>query len=51
MRQLEEKELRKSMERIFEAYGTPLENVTAFRYLGRVMMAGDNDWPVVVGNL
>ena len=28
-----------------------MENVTAFRYLGRVMTAGDDDWPAVVGNL
>ena len=40
--------MRKSTERDFEAYGTPLENVTAFKYLGRVMTAGDDDWPVVV---
>ena len=28
----------------FEAYGAPLENVTAFKYLGRLMTAGDDDW-------
>ena len=26
-------------------------NVTLFRYLGRVMMVGDDDWPEVVVNL
>ena len=35
----------------FEAYGEPLENVTAFRYLGRVLTAGDDDWLAAVGNL
>ena len=39
------------MERAFEAYGAPLENVTAFRYMVRVMTTGDYDWPVVVDNL
>ena len=38
-------------ERVFETYADPLENVTAFKYLGQVMMAGDYDWPTVVGNL
>ena len=42
-RWLAEEELRDSTERAFEAYGAPLENVTAFRYLERVMMAGDDD--------
>ena len=45
-----EEELRESTERAFEAYVATLENVTAFRYLGRVMTAGDDDWPTVVGN-
>ena len=34
-----------------QAYGEPLENVTAFRYLGKVIAAGDDGWPAVVGNL
>ena len=50
-RRLVEEELRESTERAFQAYGKPLENMTAFRYLGRVMMAGDDDWTAVVGNL
>ena len=41
----------KSTEGAFEAYGEPLENVTAFKFLGRVMTTGDDDWPAVVGNL
>ena len=44
-------ELRDSMERAFEAYGTPLETVSTFKYLGRVMTVGDDDWPAVAGNL
>ena len=39
------------MERAFEAYGEPLENVTAFLYLGQVLTSGDDDWLAVVGNL
>ena len=50
-RQLAEEELREITERACEAYGAPLENVTAFKYLERVMTAGDDEWPAVVGNL
>ena len=39
------------MERVFEAYGELLENITAFRYLGRVLTAGDDDCLAMVGNL
>ena len=39
------------MERAFEAYCAPMENVMAFRYLGLVMKAVYNDWLAVVGNL
>ena len=39
------------MERFFEAYGNSLINVTTFKYLGRVMKAGDYEWPAVVSNL
>ena len=35
----------------FSAYGCPLEMVSSFKYLGRVISAADNDWPVVVKNL
>ena len=50
-RRLAEAEIRESMERAFEAYGEQLESFPRFTYLGRVMTAGDNDWPVVEGNL
>ena len=43
--------MRESTERFFEAYGAPLENVTEFRYLVRVMTAVDDYWPVVIGNI
>ena len=43
--------MREITERDFEAYGKLLENLTAFKYLGPVMTAGDDDWPVLVGNL
>ena len=44
-------ELRDSTEMDFEAYGKPLETVSTFKYLGRVMTAGDDDWTEVAGNL
>ena len=43
IRRLAEEELREILERGFQAYGTTLENVTAFKYLGRVMTAVDED--------
>ena len=48
---LDEKELREITERAFEAYFAPLENVTAFKYMGKVMMTVDYDWPALLGNL
>ena len=36
---------------MFEAYGKPLETVSTFKYLERVMMAGDVDCTEVAGNL
>ena len=44
-------ELRKILERAFEAYREPLKNVTAFKYLRRVLTAGDYDWLAVLGKL
>ena len=46
-RRLTEAEIRESTERAFEAYGDQLESVPRFTYLGRVMTAGDDDWPAV----
>ena len=42
-RRLSEEELREISERDFQDYGEPLETVAAFRYLGRAMMACDDD--------
>ena len=50
-RRMAEADQRDSTERAFEAYRKPLETVTTFKYLGRVMTAGDDDWPAVAGNL
>ena len=50
-RRIAEAELRDSTERAFEAYGKPLEMVATFKYLGKVMTEGDDDWPAVAGNL
>ena len=43
--------MRDSSERALEEYGEQMENVTAFKYLGRVLTAVDDDWLAVVGNL
>ena len=51
IRRLAEEELREISERAFQAYGCPLENVMALKYLGRVITVVDDDWPVLVGNL
>ena len=51
IRRMAEAELRYSTERAFQAYGKPLEMLATFKYLGRVMTAGDDDWPAVAGNL
>ena len=29
----------------FQAYGKPLETVTPFKYLGRLLTATDDEWP------
>ena len=50
-RRLSEADLMESTEMSFKAYGAPLENVTAFKYLGWVMVAGYDDRTAVVGNL
>ena len=48
---LAEAETQESTERVFKGYGEPIKNVTEFKYLGRVLTAGDEDWTAVVGNL
>ena len=44
-------ETREISERAFEAYGEPIHNVLAFRYMCRVLKTGDDYWLEVVGNL
>ena len=34
----------------FHAYGKPMEAVSEFRYLGRLLIATDDDWPALAGN-
>ena len=36
---------------VFSAYGRPLEMVTSFRYMGRVILAADENWLKVVWNM
>ena len=48
-RRIAEAELRESLERAFEAYGEPLQNVTAFKYLVQLAVVGNlgkarNNW-------
>ena len=43
--------LRDNTERAFEEYRKPLDNVSAFKYLGRAMTLGYDDWTAVAGNL
>ena len=42
-RRLAEKETRENLERAFHAYGKPMEAVSEFRYLGRLLTATDDD--------
>ena len=50
-RRLAEKETRENSERGFHAYGKPMEAVSEFRYLGRILTATDDYWPAVAGNI
>ena len=43
--------MQENLERAFEAYGVPIESVTEFKYMWRILTATDNYWPAVVGNL
>ena len=43
--------MRYSTENAFKDYGKPIETFTKFKYLGRVMTVGDDDWLAVAGNL
>ena len=50
-RRLAEKEIRESTEMAFEVYGKQLQTVPGFKYLGRILTAGDDDWPDVAEKL
>ena len=50
-KRLAEAEIRESTEMAFEVYGQQIKSVPSFTYLGRMMTAGDDDWPAVAGNL
>ena len=48
---LAEAEMQENSERAFHAYGKPMEAVSEFCYLGRMLTATDDDWPAVAGNI
>ena len=50
-RRLAEAETRENSEQESEAYEAPIESLTEFKYLGRILMVTDDDWPAVVRNL
>ena len=48
---MSEEEERAVTSRDFSAYGHPLEMVTSFKYLGRVISAKYNDWSELFRNM
>ena len=48
---LDETETRENSKWAFKAYGEPMEAVSEFKYLGRILTAIDDDWLAVDGNL
>ena len=44
-------EVRDSTEMACEVYGEKIETVPRFKYMGRILTKGDDDWPTVAGNL
>ena len=50
-RRLAETETREKSERVLHADRKPMEAVSEFRYLGRLLTATDDDWPAVAGNI
>ena len=42
---------RAAQEHVFSVYGTPLESVRTFKYLGRILSYDNKDWPAVIGNI
>ena len=43
--------MRENLERAFHAYRKLMEEVSEFRYLGRLITATDDDWLAVAGNI
>ena len=50
-RWIAEEVLQERSERACQFYGTPLENVTALKYMERVITVGDDEWPEETCNL
>ena len=50
-RRLAEEEMGGDSERAFQAYREPMETVTLFKYMGRVLTSWDKDWPTGASNL
>ena len=50
-RRLAEAEVRDSVEMAFEVYGKQIQSIPRFKYLGRILTEGGDDWPAVAGNL
>ena len=50
-RQMAEEEVWVSAVIAFQVYGRPLETVSSFKYLGRLITAMDDDWMSVIVNL
>ena len=50
-RRLDETETRENSEWVFKAYGEPMEAVSEFRYLGRLLTETGDNWPAVDGNI
>ena len=48
---LDETETRENSKWAFKAYGEPMEAVSEFKYVGRILTSTDNDWPAVAWNL
>ena len=50
-RRLAKTETPENAERVFHAYGKPMEAVSEFRYLRQLLTATDDEWPAVAGNI
>ena len=48
---LVEEESREVAATYFRAYVNPIDIINSFRYLGRIFITTDDDWPEVIVNL